>query len=88
MTDSPDNPQRLARVLLITSGVLLLRALAVTLTGGFRIEVGSIGISSRNASRIFLFAALPAAPAWRLAYRGRLEVWLHARRGPRKAGLL
>jgi hypothetical protein len=89
MTDSPSTHQRLARVLLITSGVLLLWALAVTLTGGFRIEVGSIRISSRNASRIFLFAALPAALAWRLAYRDRLEVWLQARRGLlRKAGLL
>lgn len=89
MTDSPGNHQRLARVLLITSGVLLLWALAVTFTGGFRIEVGAIRISSRNASRIFLFAALPAALAWRLAYRDRLEVWLQARRGLlRKAGLL
>jgi hypothetical protein len=89
MTDSPSTHQRLARVLLITSGVLLLWALTVTLTGGFRIEVGSIRISSRNASRIFLFAALPAALAWRLAYRDRLEVWLQARRGLlRKAGLL
>jgi hypothetical protein len=89
MTDSPDHHKRLARVLLITSGVLLLWALAVILTGGFRIEVGSIRISSRNASRIFLFAALPAALAWRLAYRDPLEVWLQARRELlRKAGLL
>ena len=89
MTDSPGNHPRLAWVLLITSGVLLLWALAVTLTGGFRIEVGSIRISSRNASRIFLFAALPAALAWRLAYRDRLEVWLQARRGLlRRLGLL
>jgi Dolichyl-phosphate-mannose-protein mannosyltransferase len=79
MTDSHDNHQRLARVLIITSGVLLLWALAVTITGGFRIDVGSIRISSRNASRIFLFAALPAALAWRLAYRDRLELWLQSR---------
>jgi Dolichyl-phosphate-mannose-protein mannosyltransferase len=89
MIKSSNNHQRLARVLLITSGVLLLWALAVTVTGGFRIDVGSIRISSRNASRIFLFAALPAALAWRLAYRDRLEVWLQARRGLlRKAGPL
>ena len=89
MTDSPDHHKRLARVLLITSGVLLLWALAVIVTGGFRIEVGSIRISSRNASRIFLFAALSAALAWRLAYRDPLEVWLQARRELlRKAGLL
>ena len=81
MTDSPDTHQRLARVLIVTSGALLLWALAVTITGGFRIEVASIRISSRNASRIFLFAALPAALAWRLAYRDRLEVWLQSRRG-------
>ena len=61
--------------------VLLLWALAVTITGGFRIEVASIRISSRNASRIFLFAALPAALAWRLAYRDRLERWLQSRHG-------
>ena len=81
MTDSSDNYQRLARVLLIASGLLLLWALAVTITGGFRIQAGPIRISSRNASRIFLFAALPAALAWRLAYRDRLEVWLQSRRG-------
>jgi hypothetical protein len=89
MTDSSGTHQRLARVLLIMSGALLLWALAVTLTGGFRIEIGSIRISSRNASRIFLFAALPAALAWRLAYRDRLEVWLQGRRGLlRNAGRL
>ncbi len=66
---------------MLTSGALLLWALAVAITGGFRIEVGSIRISSRNASRIFLFAALPAALAWRLAYRDRLEVWLQSRHG-------
>ena len=79
MTNSSDNYQRLARVLLITSGVLLLWALAVTITGGFRIQVGFIRISSRNASRIFLLAALPAALAWRLAYRHWLERWLQSR---------
>ena len=79
MTTSHDPYQRLARVLLIASGLLLLWALAVTITGGFRIQVGPMRISSRNASRIFLFAALPAAVAWRLAYRDRLERWLQAR---------
>ena len=79
MTNSPDHYQRLARVLLIASGLLLLWALAVTITGGFRIQAGPIRISSRNASRIFLFAALPAALAWRLAYRDPLERWLQSR---------
>jgi hypothetical protein len=80
MTDSSATRQRLARVLMLTSGALLLWALAVAITGGFRIDVGPIRISSRNPSRIFLFAALPAALAWRLAYRDRLEVWLQSRR--------
>lgn len=78
LTDSQDRHHRLARALLLASGALLVWAAVVAITGGFRIEVSSIRISSRNASRIFLFATLPAALAWRLAYRDRLERWLQA----------
>jgi hypothetical protein len=76
--DSHDRPARFARALLLVSGALLAWAAAVAITGGFRVEVGPIRISSRNASRIFLFAALPAALAWRLAYRDWLERWLQS----------
>src|SRR5262245_58741321 len=79
MPHSSDNSQRLARVLLLASGMLLLWALAIMITGGFRIQIASIRISSRNASRILLIAALPAALAWRLAYRDPLEHWLLTR---------
>src|SRR5688500_16241069 len=80
MTESLDRSQRLARGLLILSAAMLAWAAAVAITGGFRIELASIRISSRNASRIFLLAAVPAALAWRLAYREWLEVWLQSRR--------
>ncbi len=80
MTESLETHRRLAQALIVTSAALLLWAAAVAITGGFRVELGSIRISSRNASRIFLIAALPAALAWRLAYRERLEVWLQSRR--------
>jgi hypothetical protein len=80
MTESFETHRRLARALIVTSAALLLWAVAVAITGGFRVELASIRISSRNASRIFLIAALPAALAWRLAYRERLEVWLQSRR--------
>jgi hypothetical protein len=80
MTESFETHRRLARALIVTSAALLLWAAAVAITGGFRVEIASIRISSRNASRIFLIAALPAALAWRLAYRDRLEVWLQSRR--------
>src|SRR5687768_4787951 len=80
MTESFETHRRLAQALIVTSAALLLWAAAVAITGGFRVELGSIRISSRNASRIFLIAALPAALAWRLAYRERLEVWLQSRR--------
>jgi len=72
----PETSSRLARALLVLSALMLLWAAVVVVTGGFRIEIGSMRISSRNASRIFLFAALPAALAWRLAYREWLEVWI------------
>jgi len=75
---SQNRPHRFARALLLASGALLVWAAAVAITGGFRIEWGSIRISSRNASRIFLIAALPATLAWRLAYRDRLERWLRS----------
>ena len=81
MTEISERHLRLARALIAAAVALLLWAVAVAITGGFRIEIASIRISSRNASRIFLFAALPAALAWRLAYRDRLEVWLQSRRG-------
>ena len=76
----PDRHHRLARILLVVSAALFAWAAAVAVTGGFRIDLGSIRISSRNPSRIFLMAALPAALAWRLAYRDALEVWLRANR--------
>jgi hypothetical protein len=82
MTDTSERHLRLARALIVISAALFIWAVAVAITGGFRIEIASIRISSRNASRILLFAALPAALAWRLAYRDRLELWLQSRRRP------
>jgi Dolichyl-phosphate-mannose-protein mannosyltransferase len=64
---------RWARILLIVSIVLAIWAAIIGLTGGFRISVGPIRISSRNSARGFLLALLPAALAWRLAYQDWLE---------------
>jgi hypothetical protein len=66
---------RWARILLIISAVIALWAALIVITGGFRIDVGPIRISSRNAVRGFLLALLPAALAWKLAY----QEWLEAR---------
>lgn len=72
--------ERRARTLLIIAAVLMAWSAAVALTGGFRIELWGMRISSRNALRIFLIGAIPAIVAWRLAYVERLEAWLLARR--------
>ena len=88
-TEYPETHRRLARALLIVAAALVLWAAVAAITGGFRIQIGPIRISSRNASRIFLIAALPAALAWRLAYRERLEAWLTSHRtGLRRMGLI
>ena len=44
-------------------------AAIVAATGGFRIEIGPLRVSSRNATRIAFAGAILALVAWRLAYR-------------------
>jgi len=79
----PRNRRRIttANVLLAAGVVLLLWAIVITATGGFRIELGALRISSRNPSRILLLALLSLAIAWRLAYVEPVEAWLTAHTG-------
>jgi hypothetical protein len=44
-------------------------AAVIAATGGFRIEIGALRISSRNATRVALAGVVLAMAAWRLAYR-------------------
>ena len=44
--------------------LLVVWAAAIAITGGFRIELGPVRISSRNAVRVLLIAVVPAALAW------------------------
>ena len=62
----------------------------IAVTGGFRIELGPVRISSRNSSRVFLLALVSLAIAWRLAYVAQLEAWIqrYAGRVDRKAGAI
>jgi hypothetical protein len=64
-----------ARALLIVSLAIAIWAALIAVTGGFRVDLGPIRISSRNAIRAFLLSLVPAALAWRLAYQD----WLEAR---------
>jgi hypothetical protein len=68
--------QRRARILLTVAAILLTWSAVVAITGGFRLELWGLRISSRNALRIFLVGAVPAVWAWRLAYVERLDAWL------------
>ena len=65
-----------ARVLLTVAAILLTWSAVVAISGGFRLELWGLRISSRNALRIFLIGAVPAVIAWRLAYRAPLDAWL------------
>ena len=49
--------------------LLLSWAAIVAATGGFRIEIGPLRISSRNATRIAYAGGILALVAWQLAYR-------------------
>ena len=69
---------RRARILLTVAAILLTWSAVVAITGGFRLELWGLRISSRNALRIFLIGAVPAVWAWRLAYVERLDAWLRA----------
>ena len=64
----------LGRFLLLAAAVLAAWAILAVLTGGFRIDLGGLRVSSRNPLRISLFALLAAALAWRLAYHDWLEL--------------
>ena len=68
--------QRRARILLIVAAVLLTWSAVIAITGGIRLELWGLRISSRNAFRVFLLGAVPAIWAWRLAYVERLDAWL------------
>jgi Dolichyl-phosphate-mannose-protein mannosyltransferase len=61
--------QRWGRRLLFAAILLLSWAAIVAATGGFRIEIGPLRFSSRNATRIAYAGAILALVAWRLAYR-------------------
>jgi hypothetical protein len=68
--------QKRARLLLTVAAILLTWSAVIAITGGFRIELWGLRISSRNALRIFLLGAIPAVWAWRLAYVEWLDAWL------------
>ena len=51
-------------------------AAIVAVTGGFRVDVGPLRVSSRSAGRVLLLAAAAAALAWRFAYRDTTARWL------------
>ena len=68
--------QKRAALLLTIAAILLTWSAVVAITGGFRLELWGLRISSRNALRIFLLGAIPAVWAWRLAYVERLDRWL------------
>jgi Dolichyl-phosphate-mannose-protein mannosyltransferase len=80
MSQADGRTLRWARALLVLAGLLTLWAAAIAITGGFRFELGPVRISSRNAMRALLLAVVPAALAWRLAYREWLELQLRQRR--------
>ena len=80
MPDRAAPATRWANRLLIVSAVLVVWSVLIAVTGGFRVEFGPVRISSRNAARVFLFALLPAALAWRLAYTEWLESYLRRSR--------
>ena len=68
--------QKRATLLLAVAAILLAWSAVIAITGGFRVELWGLRISSRNALRIFLLGAIPAVWAWRLAYVERLDAWL------------
>ena len=65
--------QRWGRRLLIAAVLLLLWAAIISASGGFRLEIGGLRISSRNATRVAAAGVLLAFVAWRLAYREDLQ---------------
>ena len=73
-----DKARTRARALLAVSAILLTWSVVVAISGGFRLELWGLRISSRNALRIFLIGAVPAVIAWRLAYVERLEALARA----------
>lgn len=73
MTDA--RRRSIGRVWLIAGIALMLWALVIAVTGGFRIEAGPVRISSRNFTRIFLLAVLALAGAWRVGYQAQVEEW-------------
>jgi hypothetical protein len=79
MVHASDRARRWANLLLIVAAVMAVWAAAIAVTGGFRVELGPIRISSRNAVRAALLALLPALVGWRLAYQvwfeERLDAW-------------
>ena len=52
--------QKRATLLLTIAAILLAWSAVIAITGGFRIELWGLRISSRNALRIFLLGAIPA----------------------------
>ena len=61
---------RRCRALLITSGLALLWAWSISLSGGFFLRLGQVRISSRNPNHPLLTALLALAAAWITAPRG------------------
>ena len=60
------------RWLLFAAAALFAWAGIVTVTGGLRIDIGPIRISSRDAGRVIVLGLLAAVAAWHLAYRDSL----------------
>lgn len=62
---------RRCRTLLIASGLALLWAWSISLSGGFFLRIGQLRISSRNSNNPLVLALLALAAAWVVAPRGR-----------------
>ena len=67
----PASQSKPCRLLLIASGLALLWAWSISVSGGFIFEIGQLRISSRHSNHPFGFALLTLAAAWLVAPRGR-----------------
>ena len=65
--------ERWGKRLFLAAVLLLSWAAAIAASGGFRVEIGTLHLSSRNPTRVAAAGILLALIAWRLAYREQLR---------------
>ena len=68
---SDSAPSTRCRILLVVAQFAVAWAYAISITGGFVVELGPLRISSRNANNPLLLALLAMGAAWILAPAGR-----------------